>query len=69
MKCVLRNVRKVGGREKCYTIIHNGCLNFPDILIEGWLRDATVESTGVTHNQMFLSGTILTLVSFDARNA
>ena len=22
VKCVLRNVRKVGGRENCYTIIH-----------------------------------------------
>ena len=57
--CVLRNVRKVGGRKKCSAItIHYGCLNFPAILIEGWLRDTTVVSPGVTHNQMFLSGTI-----------
>ena len=35
-----------------------GCLNFPDILIEGWLRDATVVSTGVTPKQLYLSETI-----------
>ena len=59
--CVLRNVRKVGGRKKCSAItIHYGCLNFPNILIEGWLRGTTVVSPGVTHNQMFLSGTITT---------
>ena len=59
--CVFRNVRKVGGRKKCSAItIHYGCLNFPNILIEGWLRGTTVVSPGVTHNQMFLSGTITT---------
>ena len=59
--CVLRNVRKVGGRKKCSAItIHYGCLNFPNILIEGWLRGTTLVSPGVTQNQMFLSRTITT---------
>ena len=46
-----------------------GCLNFPDILIEGWLGDATVVSTDVTPNQLYLSETIIILVSFNAQIA
>ena len=48
MTCLLRRVRKVRGRETARRKFKQ-MSNFPNILIEDWLRDAAVVSTGSAH--------------------
>ena len=59
-----------GGRTpwSCYTYNSKGCLNFPDILIEGCLGDAIVVLRSNVRS-MQLSKTNIILVSFNAQLA